>query len=71
MSDHSIYLEYQGFMYTRCRLGAQRHPLTYVGRRRFQDGTLRQIWYLTYVTPTLYRYALDILSCPAMSTEYE
>ena len=54
MSDHSIYLRVSGvYVHERCRLGAQPHPLTYVGRRKFQDGPLRQIWYLIYVTHPL------------------
>jgi hypothetical protein len=38
-----------------CYLGDERHPLTYVGRRRFQHGPLNQIWYLFHVTVYPYR----------------
>src|SRR5277367_1127552 len=51
MSDHSIYLRVSGvYVHENCCLGAQGHPPTYVTRRRFQRGPLKQIWYLVHVT---------------------
>ena len=58
MSDHSCYLRDSGLdIHENCCRGAERHPLTYVGRRRFWYGPLtmfqmgvKQIWYLVSVT---------------------
>jgi hypothetical protein len=41
MSDHFCYLGVSGvYVHENCCLGVQRHPLTYVRRRRFQHGPL-------------------------------
>src|SRR5207248_10217130 len=54
MSDHFCYLRWKGAyihgVLRGCCLGGKRHPHTYVGRRRFQHGPLKQIWYLIHVT---------------------
>jgi hypothetical protein len=47
-----------------CCLGDERHPLTYVGRRRFQHGPPKQIWYLFHVTirhPPTYKRSFSLL----------
>jgi hypothetical protein len=61
MSDYLCYLRVSGiYVHENCCLGVQRHPLTYVERRRFQDGPetmfqmgVTQIWYLVSVNNTL------------------
>ena len=68
MSDHLCYLRVSGiYVHENCCLGVQRHPPTYMERRRFQDGPetmfqmgVTHMWYLVSVTGAVCsRVALD------------